>query len=114
MTATKRRESTTRTAKFRRLVERCSRRIGVRPKRVSLIYMTRKWASCSRSGRVSFALDLQKTPLRFREVVVVHELVHLLVPNHGKLFKSLMRAYLPDWESRFATRTRTTNSRRGR
>lgn len=35
---------------------------------------------------------------KFRDYVVVHELVHLQVPNHGKLFKSLMRAYLPDWE----------------
>ncbi len=27
-------------------------------------------------------------------------LVHLLVPNHGKLFKGYMSAYLPDWEER--------------
>jgi predicted metal-dependent hydrolase len=30
----------------------------------------------------------------------VHELVHLLAPNHGKVFKSFMHAYLPDWEMR--------------
>jgi predicted metal-dependent hydrolase len=30
----------------------------------------------------------------------VHELVHLLAPNHGKVFKSFMLAYLPDWEKR--------------
>jgi hypothetical protein len=30
----------------------------------------------------------------------VHELVHLLAPNHGKVFKSFMSAYLPDWEER--------------
>jgi len=29
------------------------------------------------------------------EVVIVHELIHCLVPNHGKLFKSLMKANLP-------------------
>ncbi|MCK4790867.1 MAG: M48 family metallopeptidase [Desulfobacteraceae bacterium] len=28
----------------------------------------------------------------------MHELLHLRVPNHGKLFKSLMSLYLPDWE----------------
>jgi predicted metal-dependent hydrolase len=32
--------------------------------------------------------------------VIVHELVHLLAPNHGKVFKSFMYAYLPDWEER--------------
>ena len=32
--------------------------------------------------------------------MIVHELLHLSIPNHGKLFKSLMNAYLPDWEAR--------------
>jgi predicted metal-dependent hydrolase len=27
----------------------------------------------------------------------VHELVHLLAPNHGKVLKSFLAAYLPDW-----------------
>ncbi|MXV78598.1 M48 family metallopeptidase [Candidatus Poribacteria bacterium] len=31
---------------------------------------------------------------------MVHELVHLLVPKHGKLFKGYMSAYLPDWQER--------------
>jgi predicted metal-dependent hydrolase len=30
--------------------------------------------------------------------VIVHELLHLRVPNHGRLFRSLMAAYLPQWE----------------
>ncbi|WP_238360794.1 M48 family metallopeptidase [Iningainema tapete] len=32
--------------------------------------------------------------------VIVHELVHLLVPNQGKRFKCFMYVYLPDWEER--------------
>jgi hypothetical protein len=36
------------------------------------------------------------------EFVIVPELVHLLAPNHGKVFKSFMFAYLPDWEERAA------------
>ncbi|MDE0424212.1 MAG: M48 family metallopeptidase [Candidatus Poribacteria bacterium] len=39
-------------------------------------------------------------PKTLTEFVIVHELIHLLVPNHGKLFKSFMSAYLPDWEER--------------
>ena len=30
---------------------------------------------------------------------IVHELLHFSVPNHGKLWKSLMRAHLGDWET---------------
>ena len=33
-------------------------------------------------------------PANFRVEAVVHELLHLKVPNHGKLFKALLRAYL--------------------
>jgi len=61
--------------------------------------MTRKWASCSSAGRLSFSRDLLGEAAAFREVVIVHELLHLRVPNHGKLFRSLMRAYLPRWET---------------
>lgn len=31
------------------------------------------------------------------EFVIVHELVHLLVPKHGKLFKLFMHVFLSDW-----------------
>jgi hypothetical protein len=30
--------------------------------------------------------------------VIVHELLHFSVPNHGKLWKSLMRAHVGDYE----------------
>ena len=73
-------------------------KIGVRPKRIQVQQMTRKWASCSSSGRVCLSSDLLVEDSAFQEVVIVHELIHLLVPNHGKLFKSLMKAYLPRWE----------------
>ncbi len=32
------------------------------------------------------------------DYVIVHELLHFNVPNHGKLWKSLMTAYLGDYE----------------
>ena len=32
------------------------------------------------------------------DYVIVHELLHFRVPNHGKLWKSLMRAHLGDYE----------------
>jgi Protein of unknown function DUF45 len=39
-------------------------------------------------------------PADFRKQVIVHELLHLRVPNHGKLFKALLRAYLGTRSSR--------------
>ena len=36
----------------------------------------------------------------FHETIrIVHELLHFSVPNHGKLWKSLMRAHLGEYEA---------------
>ena len=34
---------------------------------------------------------------RFQDFIIVHELLRFFVPNHGKLWKSLMRAHLGDY-----------------
>ena len=75
-------------------------RIGVKVKQIHLRHMRRKWASISMNGRLTLNTELLNLPKALTEFVIVHELVHLLVPNHGKLFKSFMSAYLPDWEER--------------
>lgn len=66
----------------------------VAPKQVHVRRMTRKWGSCSTTGRVTLAEDLLTQPSGDRKEVIVHELLHLRVPNHGRLFKSLLKAYL--------------------
>ena len=73
-------------------------KIGVEPKHIQIQRMKRKWASCSSSGRICFSEDLLVEDVAFQEVVIVHELLHLRVPNHGKLFRSLMTTYVPVWE----------------
>lgn len=60
--------------------------------------MTRKWASCSTAGTLSFNDELLGMEKELVDYVIVHELLHFSVPNHGKLWKSLMRAYLGDYE----------------
>ncbi len=79
-------------------------RIKVRPRRIQVQTMRTKWASCSTRGTVTLSLELLDEPEPFREVVIVHELIHLLVPNHGRVFKAMMKAYLPDWERTSAGR----------
>jgi predicted metal-dependent hydrolase len=79
---------------FKAEVEAWAKKIGVKLKEIHVRPMKRKWASCSTSGRVSFAEDLLFNQRRFRNEVIVHELLHLKVPNHGKLFKALLKAYL--------------------
>jgi predicted metal-dependent hydrolase len=51
-----------------------------------------------KSGRLTFNTELLDMEVRLKNYVIIHELLHIKVPNHGKLFKSLMFAFLPDWE----------------
>lgn len=81
-------------AVLRAEVREWARRIGVEPREVHIRPMNRKWASCSSTGRLTFSTDLLQQPAAFRAEVIVHELVHLKVPNHGPVFRSLVRAYL--------------------
>ena len=60
--------------------------------------MRNKWASCSTNGHLNFSLDLLSLDPTFWDYVIVHELLHFSIPNHGRLWKALMRAHLGDWE----------------
>jgi len=73
-----------------------AKQIGVEPKEIHIRSMSKKWASCSSSGRLTFDTDLLKQPARFRREVIVHELLHMKVPNHSKLFKSLFKTYMAE------------------
>ena len=75
-------------------------RIGVNLTQIRVRPMSRKWASVSTAGRLTLNTELLEMSKDLGEFVIVHELVHLLMPNHGKVFKSFMHAYLPDWEDR--------------
>ncbi|WP_038953697.1 M48 metallopeptidase family protein, partial [Bradyrhizobium japonicum] len=84
---------------LKRRVERWAAKLKVQPKLVRVQRMTRKWGSCSTAGTITLAADLAEQITGFQDFVVAHELLHLRVPNHGRLFKALMTAYVPGWRS---------------
>jgi len=80
---------------FKNEVQFWARELGVQPKEVHIRSdMTRKWGSCSTKGRLSFAKDLLMESEIDRREVIIHELLHLRYPDHGKLFKVTLNAYL--------------------
>lgn len=85
--------------KFKSIISKWAEKIEVKPKEIHLRLMRNKWASLSENGRLTFNTELLEMKKQFCDYVIVHELLHIKVPNHGKLFKSLMFAFLPDWEN---------------
>lgn len=72
-------------------------KLRVNPRVIRVQDMRRKWGSCSSAGTVTLARDLVDQEPRFQDSVIAHELLHLRVPTHGRLFKALMSAHLPGW-----------------
>jgi len=80
--------------RFKADVMAWAQQVGVTPREVHVRPMKRKWGSCSSRGRLTFAADLLTQPEEKRVEVIVHELLHLNYPTHGKMFRSLLHAYL--------------------
>jgi predicted metal-dependent hydrolase len=75
-----------------------AQRMDVKVRALAVRPMRTKWASCSTAGSLQFSTDLLNLDREVGDYVIVHELLHFSVPNHGKLWKSLMRAHLGDYE----------------
>mgnify|MGYP001770133261 CR=1 FL=1 len=73
--------------------------------------MTRKWGSCSSAVTITLAIDLVEQSEDFQDFVIAHELLHLKVPNHGRLFKALMTTHVPDWRSQDVRRKCTSEGK---
>lgn len=87
-------------------------RLKVNPRLVRVQAMRRKWGSCSSTGTVTLAVDLADQEPRFQDYVIVHELLHLRQPTHGRVFKALMSAHVPGWRRLEQQRHRQVHRRR--
>ena len=58
------------------------------------------WGSCHFAKRhVAYSASLARLPRELVEYVVVHELTHLKVHDHGPRFQALMDGRLPGWRA---------------
>lgn len=85
---------------FKEEVYLYANKIKVKVKQITIRPMTQKWASCSTTGYFTFNIELLGMERSLGEYVILHELLHYYVPNHGKLWKSLMSVHMPDHEKR--------------
>lgn len=62
--------------------------------------MRTKWASCSSRGALTLDRDLLDLEDGLIEYVLVHGLLHLRFPRHGKGWQAMTGVYVPDWRER--------------
>jgi predicted metal-dependent hydrolase len=85
-------------AEFKALVRSWAEKLGVRVTSISVRPMTTKWGSYSTTGRLTFDASILELREGLQDYVIAHELLHFHAPNHGKLWKSLMRVHLGEYE----------------
>lgn len=84
---------------FKRRVREWALKLDVEIVWLGVRSMRNKWASCSTNGHLNFNTELLDYDEDVWDYVIVHELLHFFAPNHGRLWRSLMRAHLGDYES---------------
>jgi predicted metal-dependent hydrolase len=80
--------------------------IGVEVGRVSIRSQKSRWGSCSTTGTITLNWRLVQMPPPVSDYVMLHELVHRLVPSHSRRFWRLVEKACPhhrearDWLNR--------------
>ena len=85
------------TAALRDIVHAYEITMSVAVSRVSVRSMKMRWGSCTpKTGAIRIARELAAYPIECLDMVVAHELVHLLEPSHNQRFHALLDAYCPN------------------
>jgi hypothetical protein len=80
------------------LIQKWEQRLTLRLTSYHLRRMKTRWGTCNyRTGHIRLNTELVTKPSYLLEYVLVHELVHLIVPNHGPRFIALMNEHYPSW-----------------
>ena len=67
--------------------------------KVQLLYMSKRWGSASRSGRLAFNPELIRAPSVCVDYVIAHEMCHIKHPRHDAAFYSELDKLFKNWKS---------------
>jgi predicted metal-dependent hydrolase len=80
------------------LIQHWEARLGVKANGYFLQRMKTRWGSCNaRARNIRLNTELVKKPKDLLSYVVVHEMAHLIEPNHSERFVALLNEHYPAW-----------------
>ncbi len=72
--------------------------LGVAYGRVLVSDLQVSWASCTPKNNLNFNWRIMKAPIFVVDYLIVHELAHLLEPNHTQRFWNIVAVQVPRYE----------------
>jgi len=75
-------------------------KMGVKSKSIKIMDLKHRWASCTATGNLNFHWKCMMAPLTIIDYIVVHELAHLIHPNHSAAFWNEVDKVMPDFQER--------------
>ena len=84
----------------RYLIERIStlsKKVDINFTSVNVKAYKARWGSCTHKGEISLNWKLIMLPDKVIDYVIIHELSHVIVPNHSKLFWNLVEKKCPNY-----------------
>ncbi|MDF2569169.1 MAG: hypothetical protein K0R55_773 [Sporomusa sp.] len=72
--------------------------IGVHPVRITIKDQKTRWGSCSSLGNINYNWRIIMAPPRVADYLIIHELCHLLVPNHSAKFWEQVIRFSPEYQ----------------
>jgi predicted metal-dependent hydrolase len=80
------------------LIEKWEPKLSVKVHGYFLQRMKTKWGGCNhKAGHIRINTELVKKPKDLLEYVIVHEMAHLLEPNHSERFIAILEQHYPTW-----------------
>ncbi|HAG53139.1 MAG TPA: hypothetical protein DCL21_05065 [Alphaproteobacteria bacterium] len=84
---------------IKRLVLRWSKIMALFPSKVKLNRAEKRWGSCNyHTKTLNFTIRTAMLPDWVQEYIVIHELAHLLHPDHSKNFWNHVEQFMPDYK----------------
>ena len=86
---------------FGQLISYYSKMLNLEVKKINIKKMRTRWGSCNNTKKyINLNIWLIVAPIDLIEYVVVHEISHLVYPNHSKDFYNYLGAILKDYKTR--------------
>ena len=84
---------------FKQKLDQQALRMGVSYQAFRLKDQKTRWGSCSSRGNINLNWRIVMAPEKIIDYLVIHELAHLIYPNHSAEFWQRVGEFMPDYRS---------------